>query len=282
MRNSFISILIILFNTLPDTVELSTAENSLVYQYLLFQILPLFSEPIYILDEFLDENTHLFTLVGVFAALTIYLQTIGQRLNNPEFINYGLVVGFLIVIFLSLIIVAKMLPYFHRTSSISRSTETWGLLIFAIFYIQVIALTIGVVSQFGQILSLYIIVFVIFTGEIITLVVLFGFLRLVGNIANRFDRMGFFIIGATVFLMLIFGGFLLYNIPEIPQITEIEGLITLTQASAFGYYIMLVVYVLITVMLGLGVIILTPVWLWKQRDLFFNYLAQVRRLIPFI
>ena len=266
---------------MTDNVELSTVEKHLVHQYLKFQIFPIFSKPVYTLDEYLNENTHLFTLVGVFAAFTIYLQTIGQRLDNPEFINYGLVVGFLLVIFLSIIILAKMIPYFYRTSSIATSTETWGLLVFAVFYVQIIALTVGVVSQFGQILSLYIIVFMLFTGEMLTLGILFGFLGIIGNIANRYDRVGFLIIAVTVFSMLIFGGFLASNVPEVPQVTEIEGLITLTQAFSFGYYIVLVVYILITAMLSLGVIVLSPVWLWKQRDFMFKRLAQLWRVIPF-
>lgn len=279
-RDSFNLSLVNGQSILTGETELSTVDSSLTRQYLYYQILPHFVEPIHILDQFLDDNTHLFTLVGVFAAFTIYLQTIGERIGNQSFINYGLVVGFLIVVFLSLLVLAKMLPYYYKTSSVIMSTETWGLSIFGFFYIQVISLTVGVIAQFEQVLSAYLVIFSVIAGQLFGFGVSLGYVSIVGKISNYLDRLDYPFLWVAVFVMLYVGGLVGINLSQIPQVDEIDGLVTLSQAYLFGAYTAYIMYVFVTGIVAIVVVAYTPKWVWKQRDILSKLFAGIRRLIP--
>lgn len=67
--------------------------------------------PVQKLDEFLKENRHVFTLIGVFGAISVYLKTVGNEssTNLRGFGDFALVAGLTIVVILSLLVLINLL-----------------------------------------------------------------------------------------------------------------------------------------------------------------------------
>lgn len=131
-------------------------EESLMSIFLSRFLYPFLYQPIKNLDNFLSENRHLLTQIGVFGAVSIYLRTVDNELEQTAklFGEFALVAGFGIVIILSLVLMAKLAREIRLARHI-LAYQNWGLLAFSAFFLPLILVISGVVSQFRQIWAGY-------------------------------------------------------------------------------------------------------------------------------
>jgi len=108
------------------------------------------------LEDFLLENSTLFTLVGVFGAISIYAGRTAVSSSNytSELQNFAVVAGFSIVLLLATVIIINALRRVNSAES-WLSYENWGIWSFLAFFIPLIFVIVGLVSQFPTIWGIY-------------------------------------------------------------------------------------------------------------------------------
>ncbi|QIO23711.1 hypothetical protein [Haloarcula sp. JP-L23] len=116
-------------------------------------ILPGLYSPIEQLDNFLWENRHLFTLIGIFGAISVYLSTVEAQISESLeiFSNFAVVAGLSLVTILSLVILVKLYICLGDNSR----WENIGLFIFAAFFVPLIIVITGLLTTFPQIWAIY-------------------------------------------------------------------------------------------------------------------------------
>lgn len=114
-----------------------------------------FSRPFLKLDDFCNENRHLFTVLGVFGALSIYLNTIIDKTDYTQEANsLAIGAGFGIVSILSLVVIVKIAMKASETEGAFFSFENAGLLLFGFFFFFLTLLLVGLSSNSANIWAL--------------------------------------------------------------------------------------------------------------------------------
>jgi len=123
-------------------------------------LLPFLLSSVEKLEKFVQENSTLFTLIGVFGAISIYAGRAPGTSSNytEELQNFAVVAGFSIVLILSTIITINAGRRMASAESLI-SYENWGILSFLLFFIPLILVIIGLVSQFPTVWGIYAYVF---------------------------------------------------------------------------------------------------------------------------
>lgn len=116
-------------------------------------IFPVLSSPIITLDSFLEDNRHLFTLIGVFGAISVYMKTVQENIESSlsSITDFGVFAGLSIVILLSSVVLMKIGVKIYRCGK----WEGFGLIIFVSLFIPLILVISSIVSSFNQFLALY-------------------------------------------------------------------------------------------------------------------------------
>lgn len=117
------------------------------------EIVPhLLSKPFLKLDEFLKDNARLFTIIGVFGALSIYLKTAVDKLDYTQKMgDFVIVIGFTIVIILSLVMLFKIAKASSESEGSFISWENTGLFVFGFFFIFLMISLVSISSSFPDI-----------------------------------------------------------------------------------------------------------------------------------
>lgn len=146
-------------NEMRDDALLKKSYLTVLKQEVLY---PWLYSPIQLIDNFVDENRHLFTLIGVFGAVTVYLRTVDDEIGaTSEWLgNFAVVSGLGLVILLSVILIVKLLLRVYG----SGLWESMGLLVFAVFFVSLIAVISGVITAFPEALGVYYFLFVYGVG----------------------------------------------------------------------------------------------------------------------
>ncbi|MFB6216550.1 MAG: hypothetical protein ABEJ03_03175 [Candidatus Nanohaloarchaea archaeon] len=116
-------------------------------------LIPWLYQPIDCLDSFIWENRHLFTLIGVFGAISVYLGTVEKQLESsiPTLRDIAIVTGLSLVTILSVLVLIKLWIEF-RNSSIWEGS---GLMLFAAFFVPLIMGITSLLTVFPQIWAGY-------------------------------------------------------------------------------------------------------------------------------
>lgn len=114
---------------------------------------PVLYRPISKLDSFLWDNRHLFTLIGVFGAVAVYLQTVEDQVGAEmgQLGNTAVVSALLLVLVMSIIVLIKVAITIWR----GNIWENVGIVIFGTFFGVLIMAMTGLMSAFQEALSLY-------------------------------------------------------------------------------------------------------------------------------
>lgn len=136
---------------IPRLPEKVTYEN--VLDEVIFPKLYL---PIQRLDEFLESNRHLLTLIGVFGAVSVYLGSAGENVSgfsgSPEFVNnFATFASLGLLTLLSLMVLIKVIVEIYRTGL----WEGFGLLVFAAFFGPLILVITGLLTTFPRLWAIY-------------------------------------------------------------------------------------------------------------------------------
>lgn len=126
---------------------------------------PVLSEITSNLDEFAEDHRHLFTLIGVFGAISVYLsrEDFSQDFNPKFLLSIGIFSGFLIVVLLSTTVMWKIYENLQEEESIFTATSFSYLLFLFPFLFLITAIT-GVVLQFQAAGALYLNIFLLAFG----------------------------------------------------------------------------------------------------------------------
>lgn len=115
-------------------------------------LLPGLYKPVACLNSFIFENKHLFTLIGVFGAVSAYLRPVNNGVKSPSILSdIAVVAGLALVTILSLIVVVNLLIELRRVGK----WEGAGLLFFAAFFTPLIIVITGLLTTFPQVWAIY-------------------------------------------------------------------------------------------------------------------------------
>ncbi|MFB6255610.1 MAG: hypothetical protein ABEH58_02605 [Haloplanus sp.] len=166
-------------------------------------ILPTLYSPFEQLDNFLWETRHLFTLIGVFGAVTIYLRDLGQQAGAQLQIPVGPIAisGFSIVLLLSVLVLAKLVK---RTRDLEGRVSQVGLWLFGITFFPLVLIVMEAIMQFPEIWG-NIFTFFAFVGGIF---LPFGLLLILVSASNYFgERIGrngsIFFVSSLVIIVIV-------------------------------------------------------------------------------
>lgn len=134
-------------------------------------VYPTLYRPFGRLDSFLWDNRHLFTLIGVFGAVAVYLRTVGAELSEPlgDLGDFAVFSGLALVALLSLIVVIKLWIEVRRVGI----WEGLFLYIFASLFLPLMGVITGIISVFSEVLAAYslITIYVLAMGTGVTLAI---------------------------------------------------------------------------------------------------------------
>ncbi|MFC6727601.1 hypothetical protein ACFQDG_02980 [Natronoarchaeum mannanilyticum] len=241
-------------------VELRTAKKSLLSQYLHLYLIPTIIGSISDLDEFLEENVHLFTLTGVFGGITVYLDTATQKAGYTDVLNYAIFSGFALIILISIVIFIKLVRIIGWRLSTVVKLENLFLIGFGVFYLQIVALIFGLLSQFDNILFTYAILVLVLVGEVIGIFSSFFSIKAVNKIASHFGRFSTplkFIGYSIVFMLGIAAAAVLLEFQPMPG-EDVSR--TLIDWAAMSLYYSLSFFLLVYAVLFVISIIGLPLW----------------------
>lgn len=174
--------------------RLATVSEGIISPVWEYKVVPKVTSPIEVLDEFLESNTHLFTLIGVFAALTIYFETTTQDIAGLNYLNNVIFTGFSLVTLLSLIVFTNVFINIHNSGRGWKSSGNFGLYLFLFFYSQISIQFAGILLQFETILNAYMFIIVFLTAETLGLLagsLVFIIPSLIANLLPQFKKIIF-------------------------------------------------------------------------------------------
>lgn len=135
----------------PDTELVEEDLESAITKYLVY---PYLYAPVKILREYLNDNAFLFTLIGVFGAISIYSRQAGieSRAEISAFSDFGFVAGFSLVVIISVVTLIDLAIRIRRNSGIYRNLGLWA---FALFFVPLMFVAAGFVSPYREIWAGY-------------------------------------------------------------------------------------------------------------------------------
>lgn len=180
--------------------ETELIEDTYFYFLLYMYVYPKLSKPVKRLDDFLEENRHLFTLISVFGAVSIYLRTVDEELDKTAKLvgEFALVTGFAIVILLSLVVTTKLLWKMREAKRGIRSFENTALILFTVPFAILMLVIGGMISNFPTVWAFYGFLLVYFGALFSSLLMLISFQKVVSLLNERL-RVHETIIGAISF-----------------------------------------------------------------------------------
>jgi len=163
------------------------AEESSVYELLNTSVYPAIYRPFEKLSEFLKEERSLFTLIGVFGAITIYARTAIQNASSlpNRFSIYAIGAGFSTIILLSILILSHLWVDIRDANRIV-SVENWGLIVFASFFTPLTGILAVLISQYGSFWSPYAVFILLLIGVLVPILSVFLTGVLVRKVATLF------------------------------------------------------------------------------------------------
>lgn len=118
--------------------------------------------PIRELDSFLSENQALFTIVGVFTAVSVYLHNLDTEKFPTGARKFAVFTGFGIVLICSVVLLYKLKRQATAKGRYIGAYRNAGLAVFLLFFLQLLAIISIIISSFQTILTPYIF-FVVYT-----------------------------------------------------------------------------------------------------------------------
>lgn len=123
------------------------------------------------LDSFIHDNLHLFEVIGVFAAVTVYLSTAGSTLvNAPKTLADILALsGFAILLICSLVLYARLGMTVLESEQTALHPQNLWIIIFAFPFLFLILSVYIIISQYQGLLAGAITLFIIFIAYLLIL-----------------------------------------------------------------------------------------------------------------
>lgn len=259
--------------------RLETVSRGISTQFWERIVFPKITRPIVVLDEFLNSNTHLFTLIGVFAALTIYFETAAKDISGINYLDNVLFTGFSLVTLLSLIVFLKVIIEIHSSNRGWKSLQNIGLYLFLFFYSQIAIQFAGILLQFETILNVYIFIIVFLTAEAVGAII--GLLTilipaLIGDKIPRFKKPIITILFTAIFYLSV--PFLSSMEGQQPYAPDMSTLISVSDISLLFTFFARSFYALILALGALIVYALSAWWVllycWKwMKAIYHNYVV---------
>ncbi|MCY4732473.1 hypothetical protein KY092_18180 [Natronomonas gomsonensis] len=232
----------------PSDTEL--IDRTLFQLFLEEWIYPFLYSPVEELSDFLNSNSTIFTLIGVFGATSIYARQAASDVINSDLAqNIVVVMGFSLVIILSIVILVDLLRRINHNGT-WYSFPNVGLVAFGAFYVPLIGVLTAVVVQFPTIWMPYIIMIAYLSGIMLPALVWQPIIRVSDYFDDQFGT-GKLIQGVSVVIGLIFwiwvSGFLIseVNTESSAQFFTIQYAKELFLVLFLGFTILLGVFFLI-------------------------------------
>lgn len=228
---------------------------------------PSLYSPIGRLDTFIDDNRHLFTLIGVFGAVAVYLQTVENEINAEmgELGNIAVVSGLLLVVLMSVIVMVKLVITVIRAG-------TWdgmGLIVFGTLFVTLILAITGLMSAFSVALSIYY-VLIVYSAGIITGTAAVRLITIIGFYGDSYWDLDIPIVSGAVHFLAVLGfsyfiemtsyldgnGWASQPTPPLTLGQWFDLYLELSLAmGGFLLYVLFALYLLLTIVLGLGYLV---------------------------
>lgn len=115
------------------------------------------------LKEYLEKNTHIFTLVGVFAAVSIYMSRASQGVEaiSPEIRGFGLVIGLALSGVLASIVFFELFDIVLFQVEEHSFFELFWFLIFGFLFSLLGVLIIAVIGSFPEVFTALLLAFIL-------------------------------------------------------------------------------------------------------------------------
>lgn len=231
----------------PESDErLETVSQGLITPTWEFKLFPKITSPVVVLDGFLESNTHLFTLIGVFSALTIYFETTIQSVDGFDYLNNVIFTGFSLVTLLSLIVFSKAIIEIYKSERGWRSFGNVGLYLFLFFYSQIAVQFAGILLQFETILNTYIFIITLLTAE--TVGVFAGMLTilipsLIANLISYYEKIVF----TSLFTLILYFSFPVVlnlenhqlDVPDMSTLAPFSELVEIFISLVISFYVLI-------------------------------------------
>lgn len=159
-------------------------EESLTTLFLEYMVYPTLYSPFEKLSNYFRDNHHLFTLLGVFGAVTIYARNAVENLGVPEAMQQlAIGPGFAIVILISLVTLSDAIRRM-RTAKKIHSVENLGLILFTLFFLPLVAAVAGVAAQPNIVWASYLF-FLIYSGPLAFVLLLITGIGMISSLISK-------------------------------------------------------------------------------------------------
>lgn len=271
-------------SSLLDGTEPELVENTYFKILLQKMILPALYKPLDKLDTFFQENRHLFTLIGVFGAVSIYLRTVDEELEETAKLagEFALVTGFAIVLLLSFLVIVKLTIFMRGTEAGIISFGNIALGLFGIFFTFLMLIVGGLISTLSTVWAFYGFLFV-YSGSIVSVFISAISLSKVEDYISSKVGIHETILGAIIFSLLTL--FLLTAI-GVTGVLKPEAITEITDGGSlqqwFDVYITLTITIFTVFSMALSGLFLTATILGMVLAVLFSVKSkanQIRDLI---
>jgi hypothetical protein len=132
---------------------------------------PYIFEPLYKLDQFLKSNRYLFTLIGVFGAIGVYISQINSDVEglSTSISNFALSSALSILLILGALIIMKSIDEITGEDIELFSRENFGILLFDLFFIILFSVIVAIVSEYNTYWRSIYFVFIFISSPIIAM-----------------------------------------------------------------------------------------------------------------
>lgn len=145
--------------------EVELVDQTLVELFRQHMFYPWLYSPIEALDSFLWDNRHLFTLIGVFGAVAVYLKSVESEISGDigNIGDFAVVSGLGIVVLLSVVVGIKL---WLRVREVGI-WESAGLIGFGALFGSLVLVITGLISSFSETVAVYIF-FIVYSLGLVT------------------------------------------------------------------------------------------------------------------